>query len=88
VLIGVQPEELKDYGGSLRPVIRAQVSPSVDIAAEWLRRWGIDVEPRQDPASASVNAGALALEAYEGGRPSEVDACRIGDPRFMTRRNS
>jgi hydrogenase maturation protease len=88
VLIGVQPEELKDYGGSLRPVVRAQVPPAVEIAVDWLRRWGIDVEPRQEPDSAAVGMTALAIDAYEGGRPSEADACRVGDPRFMTRRGS
>jgi len=88
VLIGVQPEELKDYGGSLRPAVKAQVPPAVEIAVDWLRRWGVDVKPRQDQDSASVNASALAIEAYEGGRPSEADACRVGDPRFMTRRGS
>jgi hypothetical protein len=30
-----------------------------------------------------LNAQSLALDAYEAGRPSEDDACRIGDPRVL-----
>ena len=36
VLIGVQPVELKDYGGSLREAVRAQIDPAVEIAAEFV----------------------------------------------------
>jgi hydrogenase maturation protease len=38
VLIGVQPVELKDYGGSLREPVRARIGPAVETAVEWLRR--------------------------------------------------
>lgn len=44
VLIGVQPEDFKDYGGNLRPVVSAQVQPALEIALAWLRRWGIEPE--------------------------------------------
>jgi hydrogenase maturation protease len=30
-----------------------------------------------------VTAPGLALDAYEGGRPSADAACRVGDPRFL-----
>jgi len=83
VLIGVQPVELKDYGGSLREPVRAQLGPAVEIAADWLRRWGVAVTPREPGAAAEVNSGALAIEAYEAGRPSADQACRVGDARFL-----
>lgn len=87
VLIGVQPVELKDYGGSLREPVRAQIAPAIDIAVDWLRRWGVDIGPR-DPADVSqVNSSALGIDAYEGGRPSATDACRVGDARFIGGRN-
>jgi hydrogenase maturation protease len=87
VLIGVQPVELKDYGGSLREPVRAQIGPAVETAVAWLRRWGVEPLPRGSAADAAVNASALDLEAYEKGRPSHEDACRVGDPRFLPRRD-
>ena len=88
VLIGVQPVDLKDYGGSLREPVRAQIEPAIELAAEWLRRWGADVRLRDAGDTAGINPAAVGLDAYERGRPSADDACRVGDPRFMTRRNS
>jgi hydrogenase maturation protease len=87
VLIGVQPVELKDYGGSLREPVRARIGPAVETAVEWLRRWGVEVTPRDSAAQVAVNASALDLDAYESGRPSQEEACRVGDPRFLPRRN-
>lgn len=87
VLIGVQPVELKDYGGSLREPVREQIAPAVGTAVEWLRRWGVEVRPRDPAEAAGVNASALDLDTYEKGRPSHEEACRVGDPRFMPRRD-
>jgi hydrogenase maturation protease len=86
VLIGVQPVDLKDYGGSLREPVRAQIGPAIEIAVDWLRRWGVIVSPRSGTGDAGLNSGALGLAAYEQGRPSEEDACRRGDSRFLPRR--
>jgi hydrogenase maturation protease len=86
VLIGVQPVELKDYGGSLREPVRAQLEPAVEIAADWLRRWGVSVTPR-DAAEGGINSAALGLAAYEQSRPSAEEACRVADPRFLPRSN-
>ncbi|EAY0431863.1 HyaD/HybD family hydrogenase maturation endopeptidase, partial [Salmonella enterica] len=41
VLIGVQPECLDDYGGSLTPRVKAQLMPAVSLAQEVLAQWGI-----------------------------------------------
>jgi hydrogenase maturation protease len=87
VLIGVQPVELKDYGGSLREPVRAQIGPAVEVAAGWLRRWGVGVSPRTGPVAAGLASAALDLAAYESGRPSPEEACRTGDPRFMPKGN-
>ena len=44
VLIGVQPEDFEDFGGNLRPVVSAQIQPTLEIALTCLRRWGIEPE--------------------------------------------
>jgi len=86
VAIGVQPVELDDFGGSLRAPVRERLPDAVRLAAEQLAAWGFPGAPRQAglPIPA-LNAGPLALEAYEAGRPSAKDACRDGDPRLLSR---
>lgn len=85
-LIGVQPEDLSDYGGSLRPCVRARVPEAVALAARELENWGFAPRPRAAQASSRLNAAPLAMDAYEAGRPSPEEACRIGDARFLERR--
>lgn len=82
VLIGVQPEELEDYGGSLRDVVKAQMAPALELALAWLARWGAAASPRQDKAEA-ITDQALAIEVYEGERPAAELAYRLGDARFL-----
>ncbi len=83
-VIGVQPNELEDYGGSLTDVVRARLDEAVQLAAEELERWGLPVAKRaaSDKAT-SLTMDALSVDAYESGRPSEEDAPREGDIRFM-----
>jgi hydrogenase maturation protease len=84
VLIGVQPEELEDYGGSLRDVVKAQIPPALDIALEWISRWGLPCRRRDVPLSTGgLNTAVLEMGAYEAGRPSAEEACRIGDDRIL-----
>lgn len=87
VVIGVQPVDLSDFGGSLRDAVRARLPEAVDLAARELAAWGFPGEPRQAGAEVPpLNAAALSLDAYEAGRPSEDEACRIGDPRVLVQR--
>ena len=84
VVIGIQPDELNDYGGSLTKKIRVQVPEAVALAAEELARWGIALEKR--PAGEkveSLSTDSLGLNVYESERPSEKEACRTGDVRFF-----
>ncbi len=82
VLIGCQPVELEDFGGSLRDEVKAQIGPALDVACEWLTRWGAAPVPRTD-IGPRLNAVSLTMDAYEAGRPSERDAWRLGDARFI-----
>jgi len=82
VLIGVQPEELEDYGGSLREVVKAQMQPALRIALDWLDWWGAAAGVRQGLAD-GITDPALAIEVYEGQRPPADQAYRLGDARFL-----
>lgn len=83
VLIGVQPVELEDFGGSLREPVRAQVQPALELALVRLRAWGVVPQPRAADDRTGLFDQSLALDAYETGRPSEAEACRVGDVRFL-----
>jgi hydrogenase maturation protease len=81
VLIGVQPVELEDYGGSLSAAVRAQIGPAVDAAVRELAGWGVSLAPRE--GTARLGHASLELGVYENGRPSAETACRIGDARVL-----
>ena len=85
-LIGVQPENLSDLGGSLSDSVKARIPEAIDHAMRELARWGFAGERRAaaDPIL-PLNAGALDLFAYESERPSEQAACRFGDARVLAR---
>jgi hydrogenase maturation protease len=88
LLIGCQPEELEDYGGSLRPVVKAAMEDALRLGIEELARWGAQPTVRSTPLGArdTVTVDELALAAYETLRPAEEVACREGDDRFLMRR--
>jgi hydrogenase maturation protease len=83
VLIGVQPVELEDFGGSLRPAVRAQIPRALRLAVDRLAEWGLEPRPRVRRTVAPDSP--LGLERYEQERPSAEDACRTGDARFIAR---
>ena len=71
-LVGVQPELLDDYGGSLRENVRAQLEPAISLACEVLAEWGVTVVAREGAPTVSelIGPGALDIHDYELGRPS------------------
>jgi hydrogenase maturation protease len=85
LLVGCQPQELDDYGGSLRPVVKAALEDAVALAVRRIAEWGGAPVWRDSPLPLheSVTSPELALHRYEGERPSPEAACRIGDARFM-----
>jgi hydrogenase maturation protease len=83
MLVGVQPVELDDYGGGLRPAVAAQIGPAIEIALAELSRVHRVHPVARSGAAPDLCAPAVARDAYEGGRPSEAEACRTGDARFL-----
>jgi hydrogenase maturation protease len=71
-LVGVQPEELDDYGGSLRPRIKARIPDALQRALEVLAAWGIELQRRARPLARAelIGPGVLEMNAYELGRPA------------------
>jgi hydrogenase maturation protease len=85
VAIGVQPVTLDDFGGSLTEPVRARIADAVELAANELRSWGLTVRRRTaNEAAEPLNSQPVALTNYETGRPSEEDACRVGDARLLS----
>jgi hydrogenase maturation protease len=83
-VIGVQPEVLDDFGGSLRACVRARLPEAVALAVAELARWGLASRARQDGEGVeALNDRSLAIDDYEAGRPSADDACRVGDARVL-----
>lgn len=80
ILIGVQPVELEDYGGSLRDEVKAQITPAIDVALDYLKQFDIHLQPRD---SVATTQDALGLQRYENERPAEEVACRKGDGRVI-----
>ena len=70
-LIGVQPELLDDYGGSLREVVRQRIPDAVEHACAVLRGWGVGFREREEPLATIdlVGPGELDIASYELGRP-------------------
>jgi len=71
VLIGVQPELLDDYGGSLRDSVKRQIPAALALARDVLDEWGVPYQIRDDAPTDSelVGPGALDMLDYEHGRP-------------------
>lgn len=82
VLIGVQPEQLEDFGGSLRDIVKAQMVPALNLALDWLEKWGAAGRVR-DGQSENITDSALAMDVYESERPPAELAYRLGDARFL-----
>jgi hydrogenase maturation protease len=70
-LIGVQPEELDDYGGSLRDGTRQRIPEAIARACSVLQGWGVAFHERVTPlASVELTGpGELEMTSYELGRP-------------------
>ncbi|MBI4724044.1 MAG: HyaD/HybD family hydrogenase maturation endopeptidase, partial [Rhodomicrobium sp.] len=88
LLIGVQPSELEDYGGSLRPEVKAQIPAAMAEAVNFLGRFGILAQRRAEPLAenATLACKHMLMSRYEAERPGEEEACRSGDARVLAMR--
>lgn len=70
-LVGVQPELLNDYGGSLTNGVKAQIEPAVELACKVLTDWGVEYRERDQALGKSelIGPNALDIRDYEQGRP-------------------
>jgi hydrogenase maturation protease len=88
VLVGVQPEVLMDFGGSLTERVRARLPEALEAGLATLAAWGVPGTLRDAPATDPLMDASLDLGAYEKGRPDSEEACRLGDPRFLAIRRA
>jgi len=70
-LIGVQPERLDDFGGSLRDGTRKRLPEAITCACELLNEWGVAMRERDTPLESVDLVGPKELDMlrYELGRP-------------------
>jgi hydrogenase maturation protease len=66
--------------------VRARLDEAVQCALDELAAWGAPATRRLAPPAEGLSADALALAAYEAGRPGATEACRVGDARFLNQR--
>ena len=67
-----QPVELDDYGGSLRPQVKARLPEAVELAVQILRAWGVTVKPRERRLERPdrISPCELGIVPYERDRPA------------------
>lgn len=89
LLIGVQPVELEDFGGGLRPEMKAQIDPAIEVTLRYLADLGITATMRETPLPPESTIACPIVNSvhYEAGRPSEDLACRSGDERLLRDQN-
>ncbi len=77
-LVGVQPELLNDYGGSLRDSVKARLPEALAAGLAILRDWGIDYRKRDKPLAKTelTGPGAINIDDYETGRPDTKETWR------------
>jgi len=89
LLIGVQPVELDDFGGSLRDKVKDQIDPAIRMVVDYLAEIGSPASKRQTPLppESTIACPVMLTQPYEEERPSEEMACRSGDERLLVDQN-
>jgi len=85
LLVGVQPVELEDFGGSLREKTRQQINPAIIAALDWLKSFDIYAKKRDKPLplNQALAGKEMDIEKYEQHRPAAHEASRVGDNRVL-----
>ncbi len=83
-VVGIQPVLLDDYGGSLSKEAKALLPQTIELGRQELESWGIELRQRaEDEEVPMLNSPAVDMDLYEKGRPSEEQASRKGDFRYL-----
>ena len=85
LLVGVQPVQIEDFGGSLHPKVCQQIGPAAEAAVDWLSRHGVNGTrlPAPHPNRESIAGNEIDIQRYEALRPTAAEACRVGDDRVL-----
>ncbi len=85
LLVGVQPVQLEDFGGSLREKTRKQIEPAIAAAIKWLKQFDIHARKRETPATIEQTLAGheVHIHNYENQRPPAELASRVGDDRIL-----
>ncbi|PCI07548.1 MAG: HyaD/HybD family hydrogenase maturation endopeptidase [Gammaproteobacteria bacterium] len=85
LLVGVQPVDLEDFGGSLHEITRQQIEPAIAAALKWLEQFDVHATKRKTPLDAEhlLAGNEVNIAEYENNRPSAEEASRIGDDRVL-----
>ncbi|UTD26254.1 HyaD/HybD family hydrogenase maturation endopeptidase [Bradyrhizobium sp. WD16] len=85
LLVGVQPVELEDFGGSLREATKDRIAPAISHALDYLARFGVTARLREVPRDDAETLACrhMVMSRYEDERPSDEEACRSGDARVL-----
>lgn len=67
VLIGVQPVDIRDYGGSLNQQVKARIPTALAIALSYLQRWGCRTERRgeEDEGVEPLLPAILTMDVFD-----------------------
>ncbi len=85
LLVGVQPVQIEDFGGSLHPQVCQQIGPAAEAAVQWLANHGVHGTrlPAPHPNRESIAGNEIDIQRYEALRPTAAEACRVGDDRVL-----
>lgn len=72
VLVGIQAVELDDWGGSLRPQVRARMDEAIVLGLAELARWGRPAAERDRPLDrlTGLVGNGFDIDSYEAGGAS------------------
>lgn len=76
VLIGVQPVDMDDYGGSLSPLVKGRIPTALALALSWLQRWGCKPVRRgeADEVAKPLLPAVLTMDVFDPAVAAEVPA--------------
>lgn len=80
-LVGMQPQILEDYGGSLSSVVKSKLGNAQAAVLDILQE--LEVSPEKLSNTHSIDIPAIDISEYERLRPSNDEAYRFGDSRFL-----